>query len=236
MKRDEVKMQFVSNPFSASLNVLFKPNGVFSVLSEKQNWSWIPFLLVIVSAILPIYLYFSMIDFDWYIDLMTNNSPPEVKAMMQSTNANQFRITSSFAVFVGALISTVVFAIYLNLATKIDPDNVNGFTDWFGFSWWVSMPAVVSNIISLALIVTVSDTQMTENVLYPLSLAFIFNIGVDSEWLSLLRSIGLSTLWSIYLMAVGISRWINTSTKKAFMIAIIPFVVIWVIWSTMILL
>lgn len=227
-------MQSVSNPFSASLNVLFKPNGVFSILSEKQNWSWIPFLLVVLSAVLPIYLYFSMIDFDWYIDLMTSNSPPEVKAMMQSTNANQMRITSSFAVFVGALISGVVFAIYLNLVTKIDPDNVNGFTDWYGFSWWVSMPMVVGNIVSLALIVTVSDAQMTPNVLYPLSLAFVFNVGIGSEWLGLLQSTGLSTLWSIYLMAIGITKWTNISTQKAFLFAAAPFVVIWLIWVAII--
>lgn len=228
-------MQSVSNPFSASLNVLFKPNGVFSVLSEKQNWSWIPFLLVVTSAVLPIYLYFSVIDFQWYIDLVTHNSPPEVKTMMQATDANQMRITASSAVFIGALISGVVFATYLNLVTKIDPDNINGFTDWYGFSWWVSMPVVISNIISLALLVTVSDAQMTPNVLYPLSLAFIFNTSIGSEWLSLLQSTGLSTLWSIYLMAVGVSRWIKVSTQKAFLIATAPFVVIWLIWIVVVI-
>jgi hypothetical protein len=228
-------MQPISNPFSASLNVLFKPNGVFSLLPEKQNWSWVPFLLVVMSAVLALYLYYSMIDYEWYIDLMTSNSPPEIKMMMQSTNADQMRITSSFAILISTLVSAAVFAIYLNIVTKIDPNNIYGFTDWYGFSWWVSMPVVVSNIISLALILTFADAQMTPNVLYPLSFAFMFDTNAGSEWLNLLQSIGLSTLWSIYLMAVGISRWINISTQKAFLIASLPFAVIWLIWVTVIL-
>lgn len=223
-------MQTSNNPFSASLQVLYKPNGVFSVLKEKQNWSWIPFLLVVVSSVLPIYLYYSTIDFSWFIETATVNSPPEVKAMMETYTQKQFRATAIAASFISAIIGCTVVAIYLNLATKFDPDNINGFTDWYGFAWWASMPLVISNLIGTFLIIVMASPQVNANVLYPLSLAFVLNVGLDSKWLSLLQSVGLSSVWSIYLMAVGLSRWINVSASKAFAIASLPFAIIWMIW------
>ena len=56
----------VTNPFQAASEIFYKPTQVFEAISVKDNWSWIPFIIVTAVAILPLYLYFNLVDFEWY--------------------------------------------------------------------------------------------------------------------------------------------------------------------------
>ena len=47
-----------SNPLQACLDIVLTPNRVFAKLAKTDNWSWIPFLLVVINSVLPIYFYF----------------------------------------------------------------------------------------------------------------------------------------------------------------------------------
>jgi hypothetical protein len=78
----------VTNPFQACLQIILKPNRVFEVLEDAKNWSWIPFIMISVAAIVPSYLYFDAVNFDWYLDItqtiQTNNlSPAEIEAQKE---------------------------------------------------------------------------------------------------------------------------------------------------------
>lgn len=229
-------MSDVNNPIQACSDIFFKPNGVFAALNVKHNWSWFPFILVIVMAILPSYMYFNFVDFEWYKDLIINSSyadtsPNEQEMIRSGMSVSGMVIFATLGGFIGFLIVNAILATYLNLATKSDESNTNGFTDWYGFTWWVSMPTVFSGLVALLVIAFASDHQLDPVNLSPTSLAFLFNVAIDSGWFGLLQSMRLESLWSIYLISVGLTQWTSIRGNKAYIVASAPYAVLWSIWA-----
>ncbi len=233
-------MHTVSNPVQACNDIFFRPNGVFRALAEKNNWSWLPFIIVIAVTILPQYLYFNFVDFDWYTELLVDSqysdrSPAEQDQFRQQISPSAALSFASVAVFFGYIVINAIIALYLNLVTRSDDENVHGFTDWYGMTWWIGMPVVVSSLAALILILMSGDHQISPTVLAPLSVAYIFNIDMSSQWFAFAQSLKLDAFWSIYLMTVGISQWTNFSTNKAAIAAVAPYAIIWAIWLVVLL-
>lgn len=235
-------MQQVSNPFQAIKDIFVKPNQVFATIEDTPNWSWIPFLCIAIVGAWPIYLYFNFVDFSWYTELLVQSisadlSPNEQNMVRNSmTDQAQSLWTGVFGSILAVIIANAILALYLNIATKADEECVQGFTDWYGFSWWVSVPAIVASGIAAIIVLLASDTQLSPNSLSPTSLAFIFNIDLASTWSSLAQSIRLESFWVMYLISVGLNQWTQLSTKKIYLIAIVPYILIWAIWGLFILL
>jgi hypothetical protein len=230
-------MQQVSNPFQAMKDIITKPNQVFATISEVHNWSWIPFLFIATLGAIPIYLYFNFVDFTWYNELMVQSVAGELSPSEQSAvrNAMADQAQSLWAGVFGSvfvvIISNAILALYFNFATKADEECVQSYTDWYGFAWWISLPTIVSSLISIVVVLLAQDNQLSPVSLSPTSLAFIFAIDMTSPWASLTQSIRLESIWVMYLTSVGLSQWTNFSAKRNYIIAIAPYLLIWVIWT-----
>jgi hypothetical protein len=224
----------VTNPFQACLQIILKPNGVFEVLEDAKNWSWIPFLLISAATMLPSYLYFGAVNFEWYLDVTlgaqtANLSPAEIEAQRSLLTPE----TAKIGIYTTPLllaIASAVLALYLNLATKGDEENINGFTDWFGFTWWVSIPSIISGLIATVLILLSSSNEINPTIIAPTSLAYVLGTSPDSDWYTFLQSASLTMVWGIYLTAVGINRWTDLGYRKSSIIAILPYAVVGGIW------
>jgi hypothetical protein len=235
-------MQQVSNPFQAMKDIFIKPNQVFATISEIHNWSWIPFICISVISSLPIYMYFNFVDFSWYTEFMVQSmagdlSPAEQNSFrsMMSDQA-QSLWTGVFGSIFMLLLSNAIMALYLNIVTKADEECVQGYTDWYGFTWWVSIPIIFSSLIAVVVVLLAQDNQLTPVSMAPTSLAFIFSVEMNSPWASLMQGIRLESFWVMYLIAVGLSRWTQLPIKKTYAIAIGPYVLIWAVWALIILL
>jgi hypothetical protein len=220
----------VTNPFQACLQIILKPNRVFEVLEDAKNWSWIPFIMISVAAIVPSYLYFDAVNFDWYLDItqtiQTNNlSPAEIEAQKALFTIDTVKATVYASPLILVLINAAL-ALYLNLATKGDDENINDFTDWFGFTWWVSIPSIITGILVTILVLAAGTGELNPAMLAPTSLAYLSGISPSNEWFNFLQSISLVTFWGIYLIAVGINRWTDLGSKKSSIIAMLPYAVI----------
>jgi hypothetical protein len=235
-------MQQVSNPFQAMKDIFVKPNRVFATISETHNWSWIPFICVAVIGAIPVYMYFNFVDFSWYTELMVQSmagelSPAEQNMVRHSmTDQAQSLWAGVFSSILVVILSNAILALYLNILTKADEECVQGYTDWYGFSWWVSIPVIVSSLIAAVVVVLATDNQLSPVSLSPTSVAFIFNIDMDSAWFSFAQSIRLESFWVMYLIAVGLSQWTQLPSKKTTMIAVAPYVFIWTVWALIVLL
>lgn len=233
-------MQQVNNPLQAMQDIFVKPNRVFSTIAQTHNWSWLPFILISVLSALPVYYYFGFVDFDWYRELVIQTStgdlsPAELDMMRQAMQHSQISVISIISVIFSSVISNAVLALYLNFATKSDEECVQGYTDWYGFTWWASMPTVVISIVTIAIILLASDNQLSPVALGPTSLAYIFSVEMDSAWFTLTQAIRLESFWMMYLIAVGLSQWTQLPTNKTYVIATAPFVLIWGIWAVILL-
>ena len=92
-------MSEVTNPIQACSDIFFKPNGVFAATNVNHNWSWFPFILVTVLAILPGYMYFNFVDFDWYRELVistgyADTSPNEQQMVREGMTKSSVLIIS----------------------------------------------------------------------------------------------------------------------------------------------
>jgi len=235
-------MQQVSNPFQAMKDIFVKPNQVFATISETHNWSWIPFICIAVIGALPIYMYFNFVDFSWYTELMVQAMAGDLSPAEQNVFRNvmadqsQSLWTGVFGSVLMLLVSNGILALYLNVVTKADEECVQGYTDWYGFSWWVSIPVIVSSLLGILVVLVAQDTQLSPVSMAPTSLAFIFSVEMHSSWASLMQAIRLESVWVMYLTAVGLSQWTQLPVKKTYMIAIAPYVLIWASWALFIVL
>ncbi|MGJ8681131.1 YIP1 family protein [Paraglaciecola sp.] len=233
-------MELVSNPIQAMQDIFTKPNRVFATIAKTHNWSWLPFLLVSISSALPVYYYFGFVDFDWYRNMVIETSagdlsPAELDMMRQAMQQTQILWVSVVGVILSSVIANAVLALYLNFATRSDEECVQGFTDWYGFTWWVSLPTLVISLITIIIILLASDNQLSPTALGPTSLAFILGIEMNSAWFSLTQAIRLESIWVMYLIAVGLSQWTQLPTNRTYVMACAPFILIWGVWTVIVL-
>lgn len=229
-------MDAVTNPFQACNDIFFKPNRVFAALAVKHNWSWLAFAFVIALAILPNYFYFNFVDFDWYREYIINASyadvsPAQQDAVRQALNPQQTIMFTVVGVFGGFILINAILATYLNVSTKIDEENVNGFTDWYGFTWWVSMPILLGSLLSVLIILVAPDHQLSPADLSPTSLSYWLGLELGSDWFALAQNVRLEAFWTMYLIAVGISQWTRIEARRAYIIAAVPYILVWGIWG-----
>ena len=228
-------MQSVSNPLQALTDVFYQPAAVFQSLAEKNNWSWLPFFIVVGFGCLPAYLYFGFIDITWYQDMALASQADELApAQLDQMREGMSRgILETSALVTGLLfpvIFTAVFAIYLHLMTKNDESQVYGFTDWYGFLWWTALPSVLNSLVALILIVTATNHQLEITTLNPLSLANAFSVSMTADWFGFLSYFRVDVVWGILLTGIGINQWTSFSKAKSFTLATAPHIVILTIW------
>jgi len=228
-------MTEVTNPIQACNDIFLKPNAVFKALAEKDNWSWIPFFIVIITATVPSYLYFGVVDFDWYQNTslatqMPDASPAEIENIKAMSSQSLVQTMTLIAGSIFMLIIVAIMSLYYTLVTRSDEKSIHSYLDWFGAQWWMLLPIVISSIISCVLILlTDAGAQVSEAILAPLSLGYIFGVEPSSQWFRVMIGLRLETIWSIYLGAVCLSQWTNFTMRKSVIVATIPTVLLLVV-------
>lgn len=225
-------MSEVTNPIQACNDIFLKPNGVFKAISEKDNWSWLPFFIVVVFATVPGYLYFGIVDFDWFQTMqiqqsMPDASPAEIESYKAASSADMNQMIVLISGVIGLIIVAAVQALYHTLVTRNDEKSIHSFLDWYGAQWWMFLPSVLSALAACVLILLLEPgAQQSEAILAPFSLAYIFGVEKTSSIFSLMMGIRLESIWSIYLASVCISQWTNFSKQKSVIVAVIPTLII----------
>ena len=228
-------MTQVTNPIQACNDIFFRPAAVFEALKTHNNWSWLPFIIVSILAILPNYLYFSSVDPTWYTEYVSTThadfqdlSPAEIDTIMQFQQPDTLALWGGIGGIVGLIIINAIVAVYYNLVTRSDEENVMGFTDWYGATWWMAMPIVIGSLASvLAILLTNNAGQIELQAISATSLAFIFGVGIDSHWFNFLNAIRIETFLSIYIAACAIGTWTRFTFQKSVLLAAIPTIVVY---------
>lgn len=224
-------MKTISNPFQACIQIWFNPKAVFAAVDKHQNWSWIPFLIVMLGVLLPTYAYFQFVDFDWYRDFYVaitagDVSPAERDMILVNLRSqSMFMSLNIFAYCFGYVLSAAIIAGYLTVMTKADEENLNGFTDWYGFVWWVFLPVLIPGVIMLLMILLTDDNQTSVYGLQPLSLAFWLGLDETSKWIGLADQVRVQLILSFYFMISGLKQWTRLSNLRIGLILFVPYIV-----------
>ncbi len=231
-------MKLSANPIQACIDTLVSPTTAFTTIKEKKGWSWLPFILVISATFLMLLYFFQSVDFKWMIEQMADGmaakgqSDDEIKAFQDNMSHNIMQWSSIIAATVGITVINLFVALYYYLATKISAKNDFKFTDWYGFTWWVALPTVVSALLSALVVFFADNGHVSLQDIQPTSLnSLFFNIAPSSHWFNFLESINLFNFWTIAVATIGLKVWLKVDTKKALFISAAPFIVIYGCWA-----
>lgn len=223
-------VQTVTNPFQASAFILFNPKPVFDALFLRDNWSWVPFLMLSVVLFMPAFLFFKVVDFDYWISVfaqiqLPNGSPKEQQNFAAGYLPMQMQYTMATLAVVVPLFINLVLAGYYSVMTRNDEKCIQGFSDWFGAMWWCAMPALVSGLIAIGLISLYEpNVQTFGGAMTPLSLTFFLGLEPISHWFEVLKVVRIDAIWSVYLGSVLLRSWTEFSATKAITVASIPYI------------
>ena len=136
------------SPLTTSINILTSPSEAFQTL-EKNPTKLFPLALVMISTTLALFWYFSVVDFDWYVDdtlsQMTNMSDEQLEGareQMLSMSPTMFRMFGLLGSTVGLLVLYVLQSGYLSMASALNGDKYR-FSHWFSLICWTSLPSLL---------------------------------------------------------------------------------------------
>lgn len=214
-------------------NLMLDPKPTFARLKDKGG-AWIPLLILIALSIGIMYWWISTLDFGWLVEHMVASQPkatPEMRAAMEKfMTPNSMLVSSSIGAVLGTLVALALSALYYLVASKIIGAPI-GYGKWFGFSVWTSVPRLLTIPLSAVQIAT-SNGRLAPEDLNMASLNYlVFHLPMTNPWASLVGSIDLTMFWSIALAVLGLKVWTGRSTATCLTIAVLPYVIVYGLWS-----
>ena len=225
--------------FNNLINILTSPKEAFVSIKEKPT-VLVPLLLIVLSLASLQWGYFNAVDREFLIDELVEqaqafaNAPErEVRENLENITPSRLAIQSAVSIAIIMPLLMMLYAGYLSLISKFTYDEIR-FKQWFSLSAWTGLPSLFIALAGWGVILTNSDGLIGTTDIQPLSLnSLIFQTQGPFE--SMLSSLNLLQLWSLALSALGYQHWTGKSLAKSTTIVIAPYVVIYAVWSIIVL-
>lgn len=223
----------VQNSAFGNLVAMFmEPSRAFAAV-EKRSMVWLPLVLTALCTTTLLMWYFQTVDFAWLIDRMTASMPdPAAREKVASfMTKSTMQVSSVAGAFIVTPLVYILMAVYFLLVAKIKKLEF-GFTKWFSFVAWASVPGLLLLPLGAMQILMANNGQLGLDQLNPLTLnQLFFHLEIGQPWASLLDSINITSIWTAVLLVVGFQVWSKSSRSSSIMIVAIPYAVIYAVWS-----
>lgn len=227
----------MNSPFlpQALWRVLWQPYPVFSELKSRKGASWWPFLALVLSFAALQWLFFNKVDWGWYqseyLQPMLADLPSKDRAtVLAEMTSGRVLVAQLSTGILGLIIANALMGFYLSKVTLVDDNNVQGFGDWFGMTWWCNLVLVVPMLAALAMLL-ISSGEISPGILAPVSLNRLLGLSITHDWYTFSESFSLLLPWKIWLYYSGIRAWTQIASGQALLIAALPAVVIYGVWA-----
>lgn len=219
----------------ALFDIYVSPSDVFTALKQQRNWSWLPLVLILVSAAVSYWWFYSAMTPQWIVEQQLLHAGDLTPAELQQTRAamGQMADKTGYISAVGViLVVPLMFAImafYLKLVANAGHSRSYG--DWYAFTVWSNIPMLINTLGFIILFVSASDKNLPLTLNNYASLNQLFlNLPPQHSWFGWADNFNLFSLWTIALTTIGLKNWSQFSTTKALLIAALPTVVIFGVW------
>jgi hypothetical protein len=223
--------------FNAMTDIIASPGNAFDHIKDHTSWLWWA-LLVNLFLGMAVYGYFySWVDFPWMVEETIRNVPPEDRAEAAETIRSFMKPETTMMITLVAMVVVTfvmytVQAIYLTLVNKMTIGADIKFGQWFSLATWANFVGIFASLATLVVIMLADNNQLASTDLQPLSLnALLMHAKPGETWATWATSLSLISLWAIFLTAVGFRRWTGASTIKSWIVALVPWVLIFGIWA-----
>ena len=233
---------------NTAINILVSPSEAFTELQQRPS-KLFPLALILLSTMAVMFWYFTIVDFDWYIDdtlaVVNLDDEPTVigffadgeegqletaREQMASISQTTFKMFGIFSGAIGTLAVYVLQSGYLSLTSAISGSGQK-FGDWFSLVLWTSLPYMLSVVGMVTTIALSPNGQLGAYDLDPLTLANLGMQSGNSSLTAIFNGISLSMLWGIALTVMGYRQWLDCSLLKAMTVVLAPYFLILGVWS-----
>ncbi|MCO6356986.1 YIP1 family protein [Pseudoalteromonas shioyasakiensis] len=228
-----------SNVMTALVDIFISPSKAFNGLKEAKGWSFVAFILLASILAASMFAFYNKADPQFLIDQQV------AAASVDATIAEQKMIRQSmeqtidlqvwFAMFggiIGLAVINALMAGYYLFVSKQDPEANYGYGAWYGFGVWAMMPLVIYYLGFLILVLTASTNQISQTLMNYSSInQLLIGLEIGHPFYTLLESLNIFSIWSIFIAAIGLKSWTNFTFNKALLFAALPSIVIYGIWT-----
>jgi len=227
----------------ALLDIFVSPSNVFNHIKANKKWAWLGLLLIIAISGISSLLFFNGMSPEWIVeqqlghagDMSAQEAEQAKDAMMQFAQYTGVMGAVMGGVFI--LIITSIIAGYNlligNALAQTKPDFKYG--DWFSFTVWTSMPAVINTLGFMILFLTATTAELPLDMTNYASVnQLMLNYLPGDALYTWAESLNLFSLWSILLTIIGFQRCCNMSAGKAVLAGTLPYLVIFGAWFALV--
>jgi len=230
----------IAGSIATAINILVAPREAFSSLNTKPSWLF-PLALLMLGTVAVMGWYFSILDFDWYIDDTLGRLPnlegaqlDQARERMQAFGSRGMAGTGIAGGAISLLAIFILQAAYLSFVSALRGDSYR-FRHWFSLTTWTNIPYLLV-LVSMAVNILLHPSGQLS--VYDLNALSLANLGMqtnDAATDQLLASLNLAMFWSLALMLVGYRQWLGCNLLNATAIVIAPYLVIFGAWAYFVL-
>lgn len=227
------------NNFAVLQALAFEPRKAFAELDARPRFWW-PLLVVAIASAVVNYWYTAAVDLEWLADIQLRANPltqnmtsDELARMAQRSAANQGASAILNGVVTLLILPLIMLAsaLYYSIAGKVTGAE-RSYRHWLALSAWASIPTLLVLLASAIVLLTASTNQISQSDLQPLSFNSLFlHREPGDPGFTLLTSLNLIQLVSIYLATVGVRVWTGRSWLFSAIFVALPYVLLYGIWA-----
>lgn len=228
--------------FTASLRIVaqtfYAPSQAFASAKSSTHGFWLPLLLLMVALICGQALFYHLAQpatlINFQLAEMTNLTTEQRLAMREHLFKFHKKRSAMLILVVPitVLFTQLLLAAYFSLIGRLDKRCNLDFGDWFKLTWWASTPVSLFHILMIPVLLMSEASKLTPHIFNIASLDhLLFGFEQNHPAKAVTESVHLFNLWSIVLFAVGLQQWGNIKTSTAWLLACLPFLLLWsAIW------
>ncbi len=219
-------------PLQIIAALLTNPRRAFAEIEKNPRFA-VPMILLLVANVGVVVWFYASIDVNSFINNMLTsrglNAAQRAQAaafMTRNTLMGSALIGGVLWLFVIQLVEAFYFFfIYEFLDVR------KSFRQWFAFTWWTSLPTLISAA-ATAVMLVLTHAAASVAVLSPLSLnALFYHFDPEDSGYSLLNSITLVQPLTILLTVIGAHAWSERSWLSSVTVVVLPRLVLYGAWA-----
>lgn len=222
---------------STVINIFTAPGEAFIEIDQRPA-KLFPLALIAISTMVVMFWYFSILDFDWFIDdtisrslgELTDDQAEAARETLGSISQNNFKLLGVFGSAVSILVIYVLQATYLSMVSALNGDRYK-FSNWFSLVLWCSLPTLLSVIGRAVTILLSPNGQLSAFDLDPLTLANLGMISNNESIQTILSSLNLTMFWTLALLVMAYRQCLNSSVVRALSVVLAPYLLIFGVWA-----
>jgi len=219
--------------FARLSGVIFEPKAAFQDISTHTRW-WPPVAIIVVLSLVFVYTFSQRVGYErFYRQQMESNSRMQQMdpAAREQTIAMQVKVAPyffyAFSILGTAVSALIVAGVFLLIFRTLLGAEIS-FGQAYAICCYSFVPLIFSSIMGFAVMMLKDPDQFDLQNATPSNIGAFLDATTTSKWLySLASSFDVFTLWTLALMATGLSV---AARKISWSTAITWVVGVWALW------